>query len=177
MNGTASANATLVVDELTRCGVRLAAALPDDWLVPVLSALESSSEVTYVPVAREMEAVGICSGAFFGGAGSVAVMGIAGLFTCIHELATLNIAHGIPLLILASLRGGVDDQRTYQVAQGQYGLKVLDALEIPYVVIRDVAELATLGDAYAKSRVVKRPLVAFLAKSVLQPQGGRRADL
>jgi sulfopyruvate decarboxylase subunit alpha len=169
MTGTASANAAAVVDELTRCGVRLAAALPDDWLVPVLSKLESSSEISYVPVAREMEAVGICSGAFFGGAGSVALMGIAGLFTCIHELATLNIAHGIPLLIVASLRGGVDDHRTYQVAQGQYGLKVLDALEIPYVVIRDMADLRTLGDAYVKSRLVKRPLVAFLAKSILQP--------
>jgi sulfopyruvate decarboxylase subunit alpha len=169
MSGTAKANAELVVDELRRCGVGLAAALPDDWLVPVLSELDRSADITYVPVAREMEAVGICSGAFFGGIGSVAVMGIAGLFACIHELATLNIAHGIPLLILASLRGGVEDHRTYQVVQGQYGLRVLDALDIPYVVIRDVADLGTLADAYVKCRVTKRPLVAFLAKSVLQP--------
>jgi sulfopyruvate decarboxylase subunit alpha len=170
MTGTAEGNAALIVEELLHCGVRLAAALPDDWLVPVLSQLDQSPEITYVPVAREMEAVGICSGAFFGGVGSVAVMGIAGLFTCIHELATLNIAHGIPLLIVASLRGSVDDPRTYQVAQGQYGRKVLDALEIPYVIISDVADLGTLRAAYVKSRVTKRPLVAFLAKPVLQPE-------
>lgn len=167
---TAGRHAALIQDELEASGIELVCALPDDWLVPLLARLEADDRLTYVPVARETETVGICAGAFFGGMGSVALMGIAGLFTCIHELATLSQAHGIPMFILASLRGTVDDLRTYQVAQGRYGLPVLDALQVPYTIIDDVEDLGRIRDAYVKSRLVKGPLVTFLTRRILLPE-------
>lgn len=167
---SADHNAALIQERLVATGIRLVCALPDDWLVPLLGRLQSDDRLTYVPVARETEAVGICSGAFFGGMRSAAVMGIAGLFTCVHEMATLNQAHGIPMFIVASLRGTVDDLRTYQVAQGRYGLGVLDALQVPYTVFDDVAGIDGIENAYLKSRLVKGPFVAFLTKNILLPE-------
>lgn len=173
MTITEEETADRLLAELQGVGVSLGAGLPDDWLVPLLARLDAEPTFTYVPVAREMEAVGVCAGAFFAGVGSVAIMGIAGLFTTIHELTTMNMAHQIPLFILASKRGGIDDLRTYQVAQGQYGLRLLDALEIPYCTVESYEQLPMIGNAYRKSRVTKRPLVAFVTKPVLQPTKGR----
>src|ERR1039457_5174027 len=68
-------------EELTRVGVTLAATLPDDWVGPLIGRLDADPSIIHVPVAREAEAVTICSGAFFGGVRSVAVIGNTGLLT------------------------------------------------------------------------------------------------
>ena len=54
---------------------RLAASLPDDWVAPLINRIAADNTMRHVRVAREAEAVAICSGAFFGGVRSVALMG------------------------------------------------------------------------------------------------------
>jgi sulfopyruvate decarboxylase subunit alpha len=65
--------------ELTRCGVKLAASLPDDWVAPLIQRIAADNNIRHVRVAREAEAIAICSGAFFGGVRAVALMGATGL--------------------------------------------------------------------------------------------------
>src|SRR5579884_1407497 len=55
----------LVRDALAAADIRLAASLPDDWLSDLIRLLERDPRFIHVAVAREAEAVGICSGAFF----------------------------------------------------------------------------------------------------------------
>ena len=43
--------------ELKKCGVRLAASLPDDWVAPLIRRLDADPEIRHVPVGRESEAV------------------------------------------------------------------------------------------------------------------------
>lgn len=154
---------------LRAAGIRLVASLPDDWLVPLLEHVDQDPEMIHVPVAREPEAVGVCAGAWFGGVRSAAVMGIAGLLTCGHEFTTLNLAHQIPLFIVASLRGGVDDPRTYQVGQGLVGPDYLNALQIPYMIVDTPEGFDQVPAAYTRSLLVKRPFVFFLTKELLLP--------
>jgi sulfopyruvate decarboxylase subunit alpha len=146
--------------------------LPDDWVVPLLNRIEADANMTYVGVARESEAVGVCAGAWFGGARVAAVMGIAGLLACGHELVTLNLAHQIPLLVVASLRGGIDDQLTYQVGQGLVARPYLDALSIPHLTLSEPHQLAQLGAAYTRATILKRPFVVYLTKNLLLDSGG-----
>jgi sulfopyruvate decarboxylase subunit alpha len=146
--------------------------LPDDWVVPLLSLIEADDEMTYVPVARESEAIGVCAGAWFGGARPAAVMGIAGLLACGHELVTLNLAHQIPLFVVASLRGGLDDQLTYQVGQGLVAKPYLDALGIPHDTMSEPAELVGLGAAWTRATLLKRPYVVYLTKNLLLEKAG-----
>ncbi len=151
-------------------GVRLVAGLPDDWTKPIIDWLQTHSRVTYVPVARESEAVAIASGAFFTGTPAMAVMGATGLFNCLGELATLNIRHQIPVFLLVSDRGSIRDHQIYQELQGRRLKPVLESLDIPWIGFSSLEDLDDgLVDAYKWCRVQKRPVVAFLDRRILKP--------
>ena len=89
--------AARIHEQLSNCGIKLAASLPDDWVAPLIERIATDNRIRHVRVAREAEAIAICSGAFFGGVRSVALMGATGLLTCTGELATLNLRHQIPV--------------------------------------------------------------------------------
>ena len=154
--------------ELVKAGVRLAATLPDDWVAPLIRKLGSDAAIRHVPVAREAEAVAICSGAFFGGVRSVAVMGNTGLLTCTGELATLNLRHQIPVFCVVSQRGSIDDHRVYQEVQGRRTLPLLQAYDFPYHIVDTVDELGCIPDAYETCRLQKRPFILFLTRKVVK---------
>lgn len=154
--------------ELRKCGVRLAATLPDDWVAPLIGRLAADADMRHVPVAREAEAMAICSGAFFGGVRSAAVIGATGLLTCTGELATLNLRHQIPVFCIVSLRGSIDDQRIYQEVQGRRTLPLLETYDFPYHIFDRPDDLASIPDAYETCRLQKRPFVAFLTRGLVK---------
>jgi sulfopyruvate decarboxylase TPP-binding subunit len=157
----------LIHAQLKAIGIKIVSGLPDDWLVPLMARIDQDPDIVQVRVAREPEAVGVCGGAFFGGAPACAVMGLAGLLACGHEFALFNSAHQMPLFVLSSLRGTIEDPRTYQVAQGLIGLSYLDALGIPHMTIETLDDLALIPAGYRRARLVKRAFVCFLTKKVL----------
>src|SRR3954454_6899006 len=122
-------------EQLTKCGIKIAASLPDDWVAPLINRIAADSTMKHVSVAREAEAVAICSGAFFGGVRSVALMGATGLLTCTGELATLTLRHAIPVFLIVSQRGSIDDQRIYQEVQGRRTIALLQAYDFPYHIV------------------------------------------
>src|SRR5687768_1765786 len=149
---------------LRQAGVSLAATLPDDWVAPLIRRIAAEPSMRHVPVAREAEAVAVCSGAFFGGVRSVAVMGNTGLLTCTGELATLNLRHQIPVFCIVSQRGSIDDHRVYQEVQGRRTLPLLQAYDFPYHVVDKQGELGCIPDAYEFCRLQKRPFILFLTR-------------
>jgi sulfopyruvate decarboxylase subunit alpha len=155
-----------------RADIRLVASLPDDWVIPLLDRLDADPEITLVSVAREAEIPAVCAGAWFGGIRAMGVMGIAGLLATGHELTTLNFAHQIPLLILASKRGSREDARTYQVGQGLVRDAYLDALRVPHETIDKVTESDLIDSAYRRSLLVKSAYVLLLTKQVLMGNDG-----
>jgi sulfopyruvate decarboxylase subunit alpha len=157
-------------EELTRVGVTLAATLPDDWVGPLIGRLDADPSVIHVPVAREAEAVTICSGAFFGGVRSVAVIGNTGLLTCTGELATLNLRHQIPVFCIVSMRGSIDDHRVYQEIQGRRTIPLLQAYDFPYHVVDRLDEIGCIPNAYEACRLQKRPFILFLTRRLLKGQ-------
>lgn len=155
-------------DDLSFAGVKVVASLPDDWVVPMIDAVAGDDRFTHVRVAREAEAVGVCAGAFFAGVNSIAIMGMAGVLAVVHELATLNLMHGIPLLILSSRRGQPDEepQTVYQVVQGQVGVPVLEALGIYQTTVGRMEDL-DIAALVKHSRITKRPVVATITRSMV----------
>ncbi|HET9662993.1 MAG TPA: thiamine pyrophosphate-binding protein [Burkholderiales bacterium] len=154
--------------ELGNCGVKLAATLPDDFVAPLIRRLDADPSIRHVPVAREAEAVAICSGAFFGGVRAVAVMGNTGLLTCTGELATLNLRHQIPVFCIVSQRGSLDDHRIYQEVQGRRTIPLLEAYDFPYHVFDRPEDLADIANAYETCRLQKRPFIAFLTRRLVK---------
>jgi sulfopyruvate decarboxylase alpha subunit len=157
----------LIRDALADTGIRLAASLPDDWLSDVIRLLEEDDRFHHVAVAREEEVIGICSGAFFSGAKAVGIMGCAGFLASVHELATLNLMYEIPLLLLMSLRGTMEDPRVYQVVQGRVTIPVLEALGIPYHIVESQARIGIIKNAYELARISKRPVAVLFTRGIL----------
>src|SRR6202048_4363396 len=91
--------------QLTKTGIRLAASLPDDWVAPLIERIAADNQIRHIRVAREAEAIAICSGAFFGGVRAAALMGATGLVPCTGELATLTLRHPLPVFLIVRQRG------------------------------------------------------------------------
>ena len=149
---------------IAELGVTLAAGLPDDWIAPLINRLEAHPAVRMLRVAREPEAIAIASGAFFGGVKSVAIMGATGFLACVSELTTLNLKHQVPLLLIVSERGSVDDPQVFQELQGRITYPVCEALGIPTLLIDSTADIRRLPAAFGASRLHKRPYVVFLSR-------------
>jgi sulfopyruvate decarboxylase subunit alpha len=154
--------------QLKKCGVTLAASLPDDWVAPLIERIAADNTMRHVRVAREAEAIAICSGAFFGGVRAAALMGATGLLTCTGELATLNLRHAIPVFIIVSMRGSIDDHRIYQEVQGRKTRPLLDMYEFPYHVVDRPELVPSIPDCYETCRLQKRPFILFLARQLMK---------
>jgi sulfopyruvate decarboxylase subunit alpha len=157
-----------LMTQLKKCDITLASSLPDDWVAPLIRLCDEDPDVRHVPVSREAEAIAVASGAFFAGANSVAIMGTTGLLTCLGELATLNLRHQVPVFIIASMRGSVDDHRVYQEVQGRRTLDVLKAFDFPYMVFDEQKDIERIPDAYEWGQLQKRPFVALLTRRLLK---------
>jgi sulfopyruvate decarboxylase subunit alpha len=155
-------------EQLKKTGITLAASLPDDWVAPLINRIAADNSIRHVSVSREAEAIAICSGAFFGGGRAVALMGATGLLTCTGELATLNLRHQIPVFLIVSQRGSIDDHRIYQEVQGRRTIPLLQAYDFPYHIVNTPDEIASIPDAYEACRLQKRPFVLFLTRKLVK---------
>jgi sulfopyruvate decarboxylase TPP-binding subunit len=82
---------SLIVEQLVESGIKLVASLPDDWIAPLIHAIDSDKRFKHVPVNREESAIGLCSGAYFGGISSLALMGASGLMTCVYAITKIKL--------------------------------------------------------------------------------------
>ena len=92
--------AALIIEQVAECGIELVASLPDNWLAEVIRGFEADDRFRHVPVNREESAIGLCSGTFFGGKGSLALMGASGLMTVVYAITKINYTYEVPVLIL-----------------------------------------------------------------------------
>jgi sulfopyruvate decarboxylase subunit alpha len=100
------------------------------------------------------------------------VTGIAGLLVGTWSLAQMGVLYGIPVLILASYRGDIGDRSGISGAQlfmfQQLGEPLLDALRIPYRIVRKKTDLEReIRDAHLACQGYGTPLVLLLSGEVL----------
>lgn len=130
-----------VVEGLKEAGVKFASYLPDSWLRPIYFRLLKDPEFTTIPVSNEGVGVGLCCGAWLGGAKAVMLMENTGVWMACDQLARLGISVGLPCFMIIPYRGDIGDKLTYAVAHGQTMLPVLDALRIPHFIVREEKQI------------------------------------
>jgi len=157
-----------IVDICADAGISLVASLPDDWIAQTIARFEQDDRFTHVPMNREESAIGLCSGAFLSGTGSVALMGASGLMTLVYAITKINYTYEIPVFIMITRRGSFDDGAKFHVSNGLYLDDVVNAINLPCTVIGSRAELPMIAEAYHHSRKISRPTVAVLPKKLLQ---------
>src|SRR5215468_1570871 len=164
MNDKPSDIGKRIADELAACGVRLVASLPDNWLTGVIDAVDRDDRFVHIPVNREESAIGLCSGAYMGAMGSVALMGASGFMTVIYAITKINYTYEIPLFLMLTLRGGVGDHHKHHISNGLYLLRVLDAISMPYKIIDQPKDIHLIARCYRHARTFSRPAAALFTR-------------
>lgn len=129
-------------------GIDFAAGLPDSWLKNVIEALQGEKTVDYVPVCNEGVGFSTCVGAWMGGKRPVLLMENSGLRVAAESIARLNMhsgagMYGVATLIVTSYRGDIGDTELWAVPHGITCEPMLDALRVPYMVVREAANIQT----------------------------------
>src|SRR5215470_9131942 len=85
---------------LKEAGINLVASVPDINLLQVINLLYEDKEITHVPVGREEEGIGVCTGAHLAGKQTAILMQNGGLMNSCNGLTTTALQFGIPILLL-----------------------------------------------------------------------------
>jgi sulfopyruvate decarboxylase subunit alpha len=159
-------NANIILQSLQRAGIEIVASLPDAFLVHVLEGLDASNEFLHLPVTREEEGIGICTGAYLGGKRTCMVMQNAGLLNASNALTTTALQIEVPMLLLVLYAGGRGDMSFPML--GQVTEQVLGALRIPYYIPETIDQVPDLiAEAVIQTYNAKKPVAIVLNKSVL----------
>jgi sulfopyruvate decarboxylase subunit alpha len=159
-------NANVILQSMRRAGINLVASLPDAFLVHVIEGLQAANDLIHVPLTREEEGVGICTGAYLGGKRCALVMQNAGFLNSCNALTTTALQIEIPMLLLVLYAGGRGDISFPML--GRVTEPVISALRIPYFIpatIEGVPE-AIIGSV-VQAYNAKMPVAVLLNKSVL----------
>lgn len=158
----------LIVEQLAQSGIKLVASLPDDWIADLIHTVHKDDRFIHVPVNREESAIGLCSGAYFGGIPSLALMGASGLMTCVYAITKINYTYQIPLFILTTLRGVIGDPRPHHISNGLYLTKLMDSISLPFLLVEEKKTIARIPAAFKHCQAMNRPEVVVFTDAVLR---------
>ena len=151
--------ATLVLEGLKAAGINCIVVLSESWLFEVHRQIESDPYFTVIPVANEGDGVSICAGMWLGGKRCAILMENSGLRVACEALARLQ---GLPVLLLMSYRGDWGDPPWWAASMGATTEPLLNALRIPYSVVRRDDEIAWKVRQSVKSQNAYRSHVALV---------------
>ncbi len=155
--------AARIREGMQRAGVNLVASLPENNLEPLVALFRDAADVIHVPLAREEEGIGVCTGAYLGGKVPAMIMMDAGLLACSNALTVLAVQAGIPMLLLVGYSGGLGEPYFMHTPLGRVVEPLLNALGLVYTVVEradTVVEKLVRANTLAHSS--KRPVVVLL---------------
>jgi sulfopyruvate decarboxylase subunit alpha len=126
-----------VVEGLKEAGVKFVSFLPDGWLKEIYFRVMKDTDFITIPVSNEGVGIALCCGAWLGGLKAVMLMENTGVRMACDQLARLGMSVGLPAFMIIPYRGDIGDKHTYAVAHGRTMLPVLEALRIPYLIVRE----------------------------------------
>ncbi len=161
--------AVRIRDAMKQAGVNFVATLPENNLEPLVALFRDDADVIHVPLAREEEGIGVCTGAYLGGKVPGAIMMDAGLLACSNALTVLANQAGIPMLLVVGYSGGLGERYFMHTPLGRVVEPVISALGI----VCTVADRADVGAGkIARANVLahssKRPVVVLLDDECLR---------
>jgi sulfopyruvate decarboxylase subunit alpha len=163
--GTTEA-ARQILAGLKEAGIDLVASVPDINMLQVINLLYEDKQIAHVPVGREEEGIGVCTGAYLAGKQTAMLMQNGGLLNSCNGLTTTALQFGIPILLLIYYAGDMGDNAFHMV--GLATEPVLQGLGIKYTVMRDPAKVKQdIAGAVIAAQSSKRPVALLVTRAVL----------
>jgi sulfopyruvate decarboxylase subunit alpha len=161
-----NANAQKIIAALKRAGINFIASLPDGSLVNLIECIDADKSFLHVPLSREEEGVGVCTGANLAGKRCALLMQNAGLLNSCNALTTTARQMEVPMLLLVLYAGALNDMAFPML--GEVTEPVLAGLGIPHYILSDLEDAPSLvGGALVQAYNAKRPVAILIMKSVL----------
>jgi sulfopyruvate decarboxylase alpha subunit len=117
--------------------------VPDAGLKDLLELCLADPALRAVPLTTEEEGIGLALGAWLGGERTLLLFQSSGVGNLVNALGTAREC-GLPLVMLATMRGEEGEINPWQVPMGQGAPKVLEAMG---VAVRRIEKEADLGPA------------------------------
>ena len=158
----------IIFDAMKANGVTLLSALPETWLVHIMTMAEDDPDMILVRLNKEEEGVGISAGAHLAGRKSVMMMQNHGFLTSVNGIVSLSQLYQIPLLMLISYRGEMGERDPWQTQGGLSTEPVLQALGIPYRKLSNPETvLKEFTDAQTLAESSQRPVALLLTRDLM----------
>lgn len=126
---------------IKEAGIDFVAGLPDGWQRNLHELIEADPAIRFVPVCNEGVGFSVCAGAWLGGRKTALIMENSGLRVAAEYIARISLGCGIPGVLLLSYRGDLGDTEHWAVPHRIVCEPLLDALRIPYHIVREPAGL------------------------------------
>lgn len=154
------------MEALKEGGVDFVASVPDINVKELIELLYRNQGITHVPVGREEEGIGVCTGAYLAGKRPAILMQNAGLMNSCNALTTTALQFGIPIVLLVYYAGDMGDNAFHML--GLLTEPVLSGLGIKYTVMRDPTQVKRdIAAAVTSAEASKRPVALVLTRAVL----------
>jgi sulfopyruvate decarboxylase subunit alpha len=122
---------------LKEAGINFVCGVPDSWLRDLHELVDLDDDIQYIPVCNEGVGFSACAGAWLGGRKTALIMENSGLRVASEYIARIGLGIGVPVLLVMSYRGDLGDTEYWSAPQRIVTEPLLDALRIPYQVIRE----------------------------------------
>jgi sulfopyruvate decarboxylase subunit alpha len=149
---------------LKEAGINFVSGLPDGWQRNLHELIEADPDIRYVPVCNEGVGFSVCAGAWLGGRKSALIMENSGLRVAAEYIARISLGCGVPVLLLLSYRGDLGDTEHWAIPHGIVAEPLLDALRIPYQVVREKEKLrAAIKRAQRLAEAQLQPVAVLIS--------------
>jgi sulfopyruvate decarboxylase subunit alpha len=147
--------------KLKNLGLDFFVSVPCKFLSEMIVMLEKDADVTYIPVAREEEGIGVLAGAYLAGKKPAMVMQNSGLGNSINAICSLINYYQMPVIFIISHRGTEGEKIEAQVPMGKATADLLAAAGVSCHQISSIEELPVIDSAVPAAFAEKKS-AAFL---------------
>ena len=155
-----------IIEQLKNYHIRFLSYVPDSIIEQILKLARHDPFFDILPLAREEEGVGVCTGANLAGRRCALMMQNAGLLNSCNALTTTARQIQIPMLLLVLYAGALNDMAFPML--GEVTEPVLRALGIPSYILDDLDDAPDLiAGALVQAYNAQRPVAILMAKAVL----------
>ncbi len=135
--------------------------VPCKLLAELIERLEEDPDITYTPVTREEEGLGILAGAYMAGKRPALVMQNSGFGNTINAVCSLLSYFKIPVVFLTSHRGSEGEPVEAQRVMGDAVKPLMEAVAVDCIEVASTAELDRVEEGIARAFETQNP-VGFL---------------
>ena len=142
-------------------GLDFFVSVPCTLLGGFIQILEDDPAVTYTPVTREEEGIGILAGAYLAGKRPVIAMQNSGYGNIVNAVCSLVLYYNMPIVMLISHRGSEGERVEAQFPMGDAIAPVMAASGVDCVTVAAPPDLALLDQGIERAYRQQKP-VGFL---------------